>query len=105
MAVIMGAFGAHGLRGRVAPELLAAFKTGAEYHLIHAVAVLALAFYGQTRGVTIDLPATLMCLGITLFSGSLYLMVLTDVRAFAYATPVGGLTLIAAWLSLAFLKH
>ncbi len=99
-AVAAGAFGAHGLKVRVAPELLATWKTGAEYHLAHSFAVLALALYAQAMGRSVALPASLFCAGILLFSGSLYVLVLTGAKWLGAVTPVGGMLLIAAWLSL-----
>lgn len=103
-AVAAGAFGAHGLKARVSPELLETWKTGALYHLVHSLALLALAFYAQATDRAIGLPGSLFSIGILLFSGSLYLLVLTGVRGLGAVTPVGGLVLIAAWLSLISLR-
>lgn len=94
--VALGAFGAHGLKKRVQDERrLNAWKTGAEYHLIHAVAAYAAASAGKTRAAQLFLG------GITLFSGSLYAFAGSGVMLFAYTAPLGGLTLIGAWVVLA----
>ena len=104
LAVAAGAFGAHGLRERVSPEQLSAWTTACQYHLIHSVVLLALALYaaGATSGgdKAIRLPAGLFLAGTLLFSGSIYALVLTPQRWLGPITPVGGLLLIAGWLSL-----
>jgi uncharacterized membrane protein YgdD (TMEM256/DUF423 family) len=95
--VALGAFGAHGLRQVVAdPHLLEVWDTAARYHLLHAVALLALAS-GGGRGVW---APRLFTLGIAIFSGSLYLMALTDARWLGAVTPLGGLALIAGWVAV-----
>jgi uncharacterized membrane protein YgdD (TMEM256/DUF423 family) len=103
--VALGAFGAHALRGRLAPELLAAWQTGVLYHLLHSVAVLALGLYAQASGRTVMLPAALFTAGIALFSGSLYLLAGLGQRWAGPITPLGGLCLIAGWLALFALRR
>jgi uncharacterized membrane protein YgdD (TMEM256/DUF423 family) len=100
LAVGLGAFGAHGLRGTVSPEQLASWTTATQYHLLHSVVLLALALFALYSGRSIWLPALLLSAGIVLFSGSIYLLVLTDLRWLGPVTPIGGLCLIAGWLSL-----
>lgn len=100
LAVIAGAFGAHGLRERVAPDQLAAWNTAAEYQLVHSAVLLGLALYGSSSGKSVDLPAWLFAGGVLLFSGSIYALVLTPVRWLGPITPLGGLLMIAAWFSL-----
>jgi uncharacterized membrane protein YgdD (TMEM256/DUF423 family) len=102
LAVLAGAFAAHALGPRLDPSHAAAFTTATHYHLVHAVAmaVAALAARGGAKRRA-QSAALLFLAGIVLFSGSLYLLVLTGVRAFAYITPVGGLAFIAAWILLA----
>jgi uncharacterized membrane protein YgdD (TMEM256/DUF423 family) len=100
-AVAFGAFGAHGLRARhPAPELLEAYRTGALYHLVHAVAALAVALAGDRlrRGPMI---LTLFTLGVVVFAGSLYALGLTGLTALGAVTPLGGLLLLAAWALVA----
>jgi uncharacterized membrane protein YgdD (TMEM256/DUF423 family) len=103
LGVALGAFAAHGLRGRIAEPLLSAFQTGVLYHLLHTVALLALALYARATGAAITLPAALFSAGIVLFSGSLYAMALSGVHKLGAITPVGGLAFLAGWLSLLFL--
>lgn len=100
LAVVAGAFGAHGLRGRVAAESLQAWTTASQYHLLHSVVLLALALYAAQSGRTVQWPATLFALGILLFSGSIYALVLTRASWLGPVTPLGGLCLIAGWLAL-----
>ncbi len=98
-AVAMGAFGAHGLRGLVTPRSLEVWNTAARYHLVHAVVLLVLvvvAARGTGRWPTAAF--TLICVGIALFSGSLYAMVLSDQRWLGAITPLGGLCLIGGWI-------
>lgn len=99
LGVALGAFGAHGLEGRVEdPHLIEVWHTGARYHMFHALALLGVAAHpGQPSWA-----GWLFVAGIVLFSGSLYLMTLTDVRMLGAITPIGGLCFIAGWLTLAF---
>jgi len=100
LAVVAGAFGAHGLKTRLDPEQLASWMTAAQYHLIHSVVLLALALYASSGGKPIKLSGTLFSAGILLFSGSIYLLLLTKMRWLGPVTPIGGLLLILGWLSL-----
>lgn len=100
LAVVLGAFGAHGLRARVTAEQLASWNTATQYHLLHSVALLALALYAAQSGREVRLPASLWTLGMLLFCGSIYLLVLTSQRWLGPVTPVGGLLLIGGWLAL-----
>lgn len=103
LGVLAGAFGAHALRGRLAPEMLEVFRTGVHYHLVHAVAlVLAGVLALQLPGTGLLRGAgTAFGLGILLFSGSLYLLALTGVRGLGAVTPLGGLAFVAGWVLLA----
>jgi uncharacterized membrane protein YgdD (TMEM256/DUF423 family) len=100
LAVAAGAFGAHGLRGQVDARQLAAWTTASEYHLLHSVVLLALALFANATRKTVTLPASLFLAGVGLFSGSLYLMVLSGQTWLGAITPIGGLCLMAGWLSL-----
>lgn len=100
IGVILGAFGAHGLQARLSAAQLASWETAVKYHLIHSVALLALALFAAQSERSIQLPAWAFSLGIVLFSGSIYLLVLTGQRWLGPVTPIGGLCLIAGWLSL-----
>jgi uncharacterized membrane protein YgdD (TMEM256/DUF423 family) len=99
-AVAFGAFGAHGLRGRLSPAMLEVYRTGALYHLVHAVAALTVALAAERlrRG---PLILTLFTAGIVVFAGSLYALALTGLAALGAITPLGGLLLLAAWALLA----
>lgn len=98
--VLLGAFGAHGLRGRVDAQQLASWHTAVNYQLFHAVALLALALFENATGRALGASPWLFALGVALFSGSIYLLVLTPWRWLGPVTPIGGLLLIAGWASL-----
>ena len=102
LAVAAGAFGAHGLKNKVDAKMLSAWSTAASYHLIHSVAMLALSA-GSLPGVKTGSKGRSLALfatGTALFSGSLYALVLTNVSKIGAITPLGGLILIAGWLSI-----
>jgi len=103
IGVVLGAFGAHGLWARISPEQLSSWETAVTYHLLHALLLAALAWNAGDR--PIQLPATLLTLGILFFSGSIYLLVLGGPRWLGPVTPLGGLCFIAGWLSLAWLAR
>ena len=104
IAVGFGAFGAHGLRGRLTPEMLAVFETGVRYHMYHALALLLTAALApRTPGkadIAFRAAGWLFVAGIALFSGSLYLLAVTGVTVFGAITPIGGVALLAGWASL-----
>lgn len=103
VGVALGAFGAHGLRGRLEPELLEIFETGVRYQLWHALALLAVGWTASRRASpTVSGAGWLFVLGIALFSGSLYLLSLTGVRALGAITPFGGGAFLAGWALLAW---
>jgi len=103
MGVAAGAFGAHALRGRLTPDLLNVFETGVRYQLIHALALLSVA-WATTRwpGQAVNAAGWLFLLGTVLFSGSLYALSVSGVRALGAITPLGGVAFIAGWLALAW---
>ena len=96
-----GAFGAHALKTRISPEMLAVFQTGVLYHLVHAVAI-AIAAIAVSRwpGATTVAAGWLFAAGVLLFSGSLYLLAITGIRALGAVTPLGGLCFLGGWLCL-----
>lgn len=97
----LGAFAAHGLQGQLSAEYLAVFHTAVHYQMLHALALLALAGLWQRLGGRLLVAAGVcFCAGILLFSGSLYALTLTGIRALGMITPVGGLTLLAGWWCL-----
>jgi uncharacterized membrane protein YgdD (TMEM256/DUF423 family) len=101
VAVGAGAFGAHGLRARLAPDLLAVFETAARYQMYHALALLAVA-WAITRwpGAWPARAGWLFLIGTVLFSGSLYALALSGVRWLGAVTPLGGAAFLAGWLCL-----
>jgi uncharacterized membrane protein YgdD (TMEM256/DUF423 family) len=104
LAVLLGAFGAHALRGKLTADMLAIYQTAVQYHFWHALGLLAVGL------VATHLPASaslrwagwLMLGGIVIFSGSLYLLAISGARWLGAATPLGGTAFIAAWALLAF---
>jgi len=103
LAVALGAFGAHALRDRLPPDLLAVFETGVRYHFYHALGLLAAA-YASARWPegAAGIAGWLFLAGIVLFSGSLYLLAVTGTRWLGAITPLGGLAFIAGWAALAW---
>jgi uncharacterized membrane protein YgdD (TMEM256/DUF423 family) len=101
--VALGAFGAHALKARIAPDLLAIFETGVRYQMYHALALLAVA-WAVTRwpGNVVNASGWLFVFGIVIFSGSLYALSLSGARWLGAVTPLGGLALLAGWLCLAW---
>ena len=102
IAVGLGAFGAHGLRGILSPEDLVTFETGVRYQMYHALALLGVAWaVTQWETTLLEWSGWLFVLGILVFSGSLYILVLTGQRWLGAVTPLGGLALILGWVLLA----
>jgi len=102
LAVGAGAFGAHALRERLEPRLLEVFETGARYHLIHALGLIAMSWLCSRAAPLAPVAGALMLAGIVLFSGSLYALALTGVRTFGAITPIGGFCFLAAWAIAAY---
>ena len=102
LGVVLGAFGAHALRGSIEPRLLETFQTAVQYQLIHALALLlvslAMGWLGQS--LSFEISAYAFMAGIILFSGSLFGLVLTEMRWLGPVTPLGGFCLIVGWLAL-----
>jgi uncharacterized membrane protein YgdD (TMEM256/DUF423 family) len=97
----LGAFAAHGLKGQLSAEYLAVFQTGVHYQMLHVLALLGLAALWQRLGGRLLTAAGVcFCVGILLFSGSLYALTLSGISALGMITPVGGLTFLAGWLCL-----
>jgi uncharacterized membrane protein YgdD (TMEM256/DUF423 family) len=102
VAVAAGAFGAHALRARLAPDLLAVFETGARYQLVHALALVLVAVIHAHRPLPLVRAAGwLFTAGTVIFAGSLYALALSGIRTFGAITPVGGVCFLAGWLCLA----
>jgi uncharacterized membrane protein YgdD (TMEM256/DUF423 family) len=104
-AVMLGAFGAHGLRGRLDAYAIGIYERAVFYHFVHALGLLivpVLARVGALSPATASWVCVLLLAGILIFSGSLYALAITGVRTLGAITPVGGLAFIAAWLLLAW---
>lgn len=103
LGVAAGAFGAHGLRGRVSTDLLAVFETAVRYQMYHALALFAVAaLLGARASGAATAAGWLFVLGVLIFSGSLYALVLSGVRWLGAITPLGGVAFLAGWLLLAW---
>ena len=103
LAVALGAFGAHGLRARLSPEMMAVFQTGVQYHMYHALAlILVSGIMGRMSGWLIQSAGWCFTAGIVFFSGSLYLLAVTGVTILGAITPIGGLPFLIGWALLAF---
>jgi uncharacterized membrane protein YgdD (TMEM256/DUF423 family) len=96
-AVAIGAFGAHGLRERLSIEMLVVYKTGVLYQFIHTIVLLILSI---TNFIKTEYPSIFFLVGILLFSFSLYLYSITEVKFFAMITPIGGVCFLIGWLWL-----
>ena len=102
LGVGLGAFGAHGLKTRVTPEMLAVWQTGVLYHLVHALGLLLIGIlcHLMPEAATARNAGWAILLGTVLFSGSLYLLVLTGVKPLGMITPFGGIAFLVGWLLL-----
>lgn len=107
LSVAIGAFAAHGLKATLSAYQLSIVETGAKYQMYHAISILVVSAFacftqthvGLVRWIRVNL---LFLLGTVLFSGSLYIFALTQIKWFVFVTPIGGMTLIIAWAYLAF---
>jgi len=104
VAVAAGAFGAHALRTRLAPDMTAVWQTAVQYHAWHALglAIVGLLTIHVPERAGLALAGWLFIAGIVLFSGSLYAMALTGLRGLGAITPIGGAAFLAGWLALAW---
>jgi uncharacterized membrane protein YgdD (TMEM256/DUF423 family) len=105
LAIMLAAFGAHGLEGKVTPERLETWATGGQYHLLISVVLLFLGWLSYDRP-KLTKPFWVMFAGMCVFSGSLYALVLSDIGVFGAITPIGGVLMIAAsiWCGLVLFK-
>ncbi|MDC3166158.1 DUF423 domain-containing protein [Candidatus Marinimicrobia bacterium] len=102
-SVLLGAFGAHGLKNRLSVEDLVIFETAARYQMYHAIGILLMGVASFSLNEKIvSAPAYFLILGVIIFSGSLFLLVFTNLRWFGAITPLGGLCLIVGWLLFAY---
>ena len=105
VGVAFGAFGAHGLRGRLSPDMLAVFETGVRYQMYHALALMLTAALMMTGRIESGRAAAaagwLFVAGIVLFSGSLYLLAVTGITVLGAITPIGGVAFLLGWACFA----
>jgi uncharacterized membrane protein YgdD (TMEM256/DUF423 family) len=103
IAVALGAFGAHGLEGKISERMLEVWKTGVTYHMFHALGLLVIAMLiGKFPNVaSFTWAGWMMLIGIILFSGSLYALSTTGIKFFGPITPLGGLAFLIAWIFVA----
>ncbi|MDJ0780451.1 MAG: DUF423 domain-containing protein [Desulfosarcinaceae bacterium] len=103
LAVAAGAFAAHGLKTRLAADMLAAFQTGVQYQFYHSLGLILVGLIANSLKPSKPLKAAglLMLAGILLFSGSLYALSMTGIRALGIVTPFGGVAFMVAWMLLA----
>lgn len=103
LSVVLGAFGAHGLRNRLDDYAMGVFETAVQYHMVHSLALLAVGMIAlsQPQAALLRSSGWLFLLGIAIFSGSLYILAITGLRWLGAITPLGGLAFIAGWACLA----
>ncbi len=103
-AVALGAFGAHGLKARLTPDLLSIYETGVQYHTTHALGLLAIGIVAHwlPDSTLLRWAGWLFFVGIVLFSGSLYLLSITGVRSWGAVAPFGGTAFLIGWVLFAF---
>ena len=103
LAVALGAFGAHGLRGRLSPADLATFETAVRYQMYHALGLILVAVRSAAfSNLLVRVAGWAFTIGILVFSGSLYVLVLTGERWLGAVTPVGGVAFLVGWGALAW---
>jgi len=104
LGVAFGAFGAHGLRGRLSPEMMSVFEIGVRYQMYHVFALVAVATAMRQfgRAKLLHIAGWSFFAGILIFSGSLYALALTGTGMFGAITPIGGVGLLIGWACLAF---
>jgi uncharacterized membrane protein YgdD (TMEM256/DUF423 family) len=102
LSIILGAFGAHGLRIKLEPRMLEVWQTGVDYHMYHALGLILIGILSHQIGnsALIKWSGGLMFIGILFFSGSLYLLALTGLRWLGAMAPLGGISFIVSWLLL-----
>lgn len=102
LTVALGAFGAHGLKQQLSPEMLSVCQTGIQYHMWHALGLVLIGLIAAhyTDSALLGWAGWLMLAGIVIFSGSLYVLSVTGVRWLGAVTPFGGLAFIIAWALL-----
>lgn len=103
LAVALGAFGAHGLKGKIGESMLSAYETGVQYHIAHALGLILIGLVADKLGESkwVFRAGAFLVAGMVLFSGSLYAMALTDIGKLGIITPFGGVSFLIGWACLA----
>ena len=103
LSVLIGAFGAHGLKSKLTPMDLEIFETGVKYQMYHSLGLILIGIIGfHFKNDILTTPVFLLFSGTIIFSGSLYILVLTNLRWFGAITPIGGICLALGWMLLSF---
>ena len=103
LGVALGAFGAHGLKDKLSPDLFDVFEVGVRYHMYHALALVAVGLVAaQWPGNLVGWSGWAFTAGVVIFSGTLYVLVMTNTRWLGAVTPIGGLAFLVGWLLLAW---
>ncbi|TDM00852.1 DUF423 domain-containing protein [Macrococcus carouselicus] len=100
MAVALGAFGAHGLEGKLPPKYLDIWNKATTYQMYHALGLIMIGILNGTTSLNLNTAGWLMSAGIVFFSGSLYILAVTQIKVLGAITPIGGALFIASWLLL-----
>ena len=103
LAILFGAFGSHALKERLSAQSLEVYDIATRYLMFNSLGIFLIALLGfQLPKESLEIPVTMMIVGISIFSGSLYLIALLDFKKLGMVTPIGGLLLIVSWLLLAY---
>ena len=103
LAILFGAFGSHALKERLSAQSLEVYDIATRYLMFHSLGIFLIALLGfQLPKQSLEIPVTMMIVGISIFSGSLYLIAMLDFKKLGMVTPIGGLLLIVGWLLLAY---
>ncbi|GGB11741.1 DUF423 domain-containing protein [Macrococcus hajekii] len=100
LAVALGAFGAHGLEGKLTPKYLDIWNKATMYQMYHALGLILIGILNGTTSLNLNTAGWLMTAGIVLFSGSLYILAVTQIKVLGAITPIGGVLFIASWFLL-----
>lgn len=99
IAVALGAFGAHGLEGKIPDKYLETWNTAVQYQMFHAAGLLVIGLLaGKISSPLINWSGWLMFIGIIIFSGSLFVLSVTQIKVLGAITPIGGVSFLAAWV-------
>ncbi|MFA7571894.1 MAG: DUF423 domain-containing protein [Sulfurimonadaceae bacterium] len=103
IAVSLGAFGAHGLKKIITSDMLSVYQTGVQYQFYHALGLLGVAFIAHVNSTKlVNMAGNLMFTGVMIFSGSLYLLVILNIKWLGAITPIGGVLMVISWVLLAW---